>query len=113
MLELINSTEHYKLKAKYFSIHCFVHEKVKFYTTHTQLINKSECKKMKSYIDIIIDEENPFLHELIKEYMHLLEDNNLLGLIAMKPGDPYFEALCSKGKNTNDIDEVDILVDSY
>ena len=93
MLELINSNENYKAKAKNFSIHCFVHEKIKFYRKHRELIEESECKKMKMYIDRIIDEHNPLLYELIKEYMLLLDQNNLLNSIIFKPNDLYFAAL--------------------
>lgn len=113
MRELINSSEHYKSKARYFSIHCFVHEKIRFYQKYPQYIDKSECKKLKTYIDRIIDEDIPFLFELLKEYMNLLSDNNILSIISMKPDDPYFKALSDNKTIMKNIDDIDILVDSY
>ena len=113
MLDLINSKENYKTKAKNFSIHCFVHEKIKFYTNNSEMIDKNECKKMKTYIDKMINENTPFLYELVKEYMNLLNKNDLLNIITLKPDDLYFEALSDKGKDKINIDDYDILVDSY
>lgn len=113
MLELINSTENYKAKAKYFSIHCFIHEKIKFIRSHKSLIDANECKKMKGFIDRIIDEDNPYVFELVREFIRLLEENDLLGSITMKPGDLYFAAMGSKGKQQINLDDYDVLVDSY
>lgn len=113
MLELINSREDYKTKARNFSIHCFVHEKIRFYNKHPELIDKRECKKMKVYIDMIINEKDSFVYQLIKEYMCLLEKNDLLNIISLKPNDLYFIALSGKSKNQVHIDNYDILVDSY
>ena len=113
MLELINSHEGYKEKAKYFSIHCYVHEKIKFYRHHTSFIDKKECRKMKGYIDLILDEENSYLDELLKEFMRLLEENKMLDLITMKPGDRYFTALYDKSASSDWIDSEDVLIDSY
>ena len=113
MLELINSKENYKAKAKNFSIHCFVHEKIKFYNNHSELIDKNECKKMKVYIDRIANERNPILYQLIKEYMYLLQQNNLLDIITLKPDDLYFAALRDKEKLSVNEDDCDILIESY
>lgn len=113
ILELINSRETYKEKAKYFSIHCYVHEKIKFYKSHSSFVEKKECRKMKSYIDSILSEENPYLDELIKEFVTLLKENNMLDLIPMKPGDRYFVALYSKSLENKWDDSEDIVVDSY
>lgn len=113
MLELINSREDYKTKARNFSIHCFVHEKIRFYNKHPELIDKRECKKMKVYIDMIINEKDSFVYQLIKEYMCLLEKNDLLNIISFKPNDLYFITLSDKSKNQVHIDNYDILVDSY
>ncbi len=113
MLEIINSHETYKSKAKYFSIHCYVHEKIKYYKNHSNLINKEECLKMKALIDRILDENNKYLDELIWEYMHLLKQYNMLDLFSMNLGDAYFTALGSKQDMSINIDENDVLVDSY
>ena len=110
---MINSKENYKTKAKNFSIHCFVHEKIKFYTNNSEMIDKNECKKMKTYIDKMINENTPFLYEVVKEYMNLLNKNDLLNIITLKPDDLYFKALSDKGKDKINIDDYDILIDSY
>lgn len=113
MLELINSNEHYKEKAKNFSIHCFVHEKIKFYNNHSELIDKKECKKMKENIDRIIGDDDPFINQLIKEYMNLLKRNGLLGIISFQTNDLYFAALSNEDKLAGTLDDLDILIDSY
>ena len=113
MLELINSHENYKAKAKYFSIHCFVHEKIRLYNKHSELIDKNECKKMKTYIDEISEENSSLVVQLIREYMQLLRKNNLLKIITLKPDDLYFAALKHKEKTLIDIDNYDMIVDSY
>lgn len=113
MLELINSHETYKEKAKYFSIHCYVHEKTKFYKSHASFIERKECRKMKNYIDSILNEENPYLDELIKEFVTLLTENNMLDLITMKPGDRYFASLHRKSETARWDDSEDVLVESY
>lgn len=112
MLELINSRETYKEKAKYFSIHCYVHEKTKFYKSHPFLIQKKECRKMKTYIDSILNEDNPYLDELLKEFVTLLMDNNMLEFITMKPGDRYFTAMYCESENRID-DLEDVLIESF
>lgn len=112
MLELINSKEEYKAKAKYFSIHCYVHEKIKYFMKYPNLINKEECLKMKSMIDRILDENNKYLDELIWEYMNMLKKHNLLSIIRMTHGDPYFTALGGKHDSSIDIDNEDMLIES-
>lgn len=77
------------------------------------MIDKRECKKMKVYIDMIINEKDSFVYQLIKEYMCLLEKNDLLNIISFKPNDLYFITLSDKSKNQVHIDNYDILVDSY
>ena len=77
------------------------------------MIDKNECKKMKTYIDKMINENTPFLYEVVKEYMNLLNKNDLLNIITLKPDDLYFKALSDKGKDKINIDDYDILIDSY
>ncbi len=113
MLELIESKENYKAKAKNYSIHCFVHEKIKFYNNHNEMIDRDKCQKMKIYIDQIINEHSPFLDQLVKEYMCLLKKNDLLDGITFKPGDLYFTALMGNMEDKLDLDNEDILIESY
>ena len=68
---------------------------------------------MKALIDRILDENNKYLDELIWEYMHLLKQYNMLDLFSMNLGDAYFTALGSKQDMSINIDENDVLVDSY
>lgn len=45
--------------------------------------------------------------------MNLLNKNDLLNIITLKPDDLYFKALSDKGKDKINIDDYDILIDSY
>ena len=45
--------------------------------------------------------------------MNLLKSNDLLEIISFRPNDLYFDALSSEDKFSGDLDDLDILIDSY
>ena len=108
MLELINSREHYKNKAKNYSIHCYVFEKIKFILKHNLDISNSDLNEMKRLIDSVKDDD--YVKGLKGYYVKLLKQKDKLGLLRMKLGDDYFEAI---GKEVILNDDYDKLVDSY
>lgn len=68
---------------------------------------------MKENIDRIIGDDDPFINQLIKEYMNLLKRNGLLGIISFQTNDLYFAALSNEDKLAGTLDDLDILIDSY
>lgn len=112
MLELINSKEPYKEKAKNFSIHCYVYEKIRYLEMHSQMIDKKTCQKIKRYIDMLIPERDEYTDGLVAQFTHLLLKNQLLSIIRMKPDDVYFQSLSFDKYKSNNLDN-DILIDSY
>ena len=112
-IDLIDSKENYKEKARFFSIHCYVHEKVKFLKKHPELINKEECRTMKRYIDRISRLEDDYVKELVKEYVMLLKEYGYMEVITMRHGDIYFDALGSSNTKIQDYFEEDALIESY
>lgn len=116
MMDLINSRESYKAKAKHFSIHCYVHEKIRYMSKYPELLNKKDVLSMKQYMDQIIGDNDDYSNRLVVEFVSLLKKNNLLSAITLKPGDVYFKAL-SHAQNRHQEkgigDEADVLIDSY
>lgn len=110
MRKLINSQDNYKSKARNFSVHCYVCEKIIFIKKHTVDITNDMLLEMKRYIDMIINDQDAYINGLVSSYVNLLKKLNKLDILHMRPGDKYFEAL---GKE-EDIDiEYDKLIDSY
>lgn len=108
MLDLINSQERYKNKAKNYSIHCYVFEKIRFITKHDLDVSNNELLEMKRRIDVMVDDT--YVNGLEAYYVNLLKKKNKLNLLHMQPGDKYFEAIGKEVKIDNDYDK---LVDSY
>lgn len=114
MMELINSNENYKAKAKYFSIHCYAHEKIKYMMKHPESINKRGCLALKRYIDMILANWDDYSKMLVKEYVVMLRNNDLLSILSLKPGDAYYMVL-SEGAEINYIEDLDLdyLIESF
>lgn len=113
MFELINSHEHYKDKAKNFSIHCYVLEKISFLNKYNRIISNDEIRRMKRWIDSILYTNDDYLNGLLKAFVLLLKDNNKVDVINFKPGDPYWNALNQQKMLGNQEKDEDILVESY
>lgn len=113
MFELINSHEHYKNKAKNFSIHCYVWEKIKYLNKYNKEINNDEIRKMKRLIDSILHTRDDYLKGLLKEFVLLLKNNNKVNIINFKPGDPYWDALNQQKMLISQEEDEDILIESY
>ncbi|MCM1304110.1 MAG: SIR2 family protein [Lachnospiraceae bacterium] len=116
MLELINSHEHYKDKARNFSIHCYILEKIAFLNKYNRKISNDEIRRMKRWIDSILHTKDDYIKGLLKAFVLLLKDNNKVDMINFKPGDPYWNALNQQkmlGNDENDENDEDILVESY
>jgi len=110
MLELINSTELNKEKARNFSVHCYIHEKIVFLRKYSELVGKDECRLMKRYLDMVIDKEESHIKNLVGEFMSFLRDYDMLDSITMNPNDMFFDALSSK--YDADADDMDVLINS-
>lgn len=111
MLDLINSKEHYKEKAKNFSIHCYAYEKICYLEKHPKLIDKKTCVNIKKYIDMIILDDDKYIIRLVAKFTKLLSENGFLSMIRMTPDDIYFQSLSVDGSKYNI--ETDLVVDSF
>lgn len=109
MLELIKSSEYYKEKAKGYSIHCYVFEKIYYIRTHKKEVSNKELLQIKSYIDMIKGDKDVYIESLVIQYMDLLKKMNKINIMNMKPGDIYFQALNKKAAL---YDVEDVLVES-
>lgn len=112
MLDLINSTEYHKRKAKNYSIHCYVSEWIQFINNQDMPITNDEVRHMKRYIDSALDIEDKYIASLIADFMKMLYDRDKLDVISFKPNDRYMSALGKSHILWPSSDE-DILVDSY
>lgn len=110
MLELIRSSEYNKEKAKNYSIHCYVLEKIQYIKRHKKSISNKELLQIKQYIDMIKNDKDVYIDSMVIRYMNLLKDLDKLNIISMKPNDIYFQALRKKDKHDY---EQDVLVESY
>lgn len=112
MLNLINSQEPYKEKAKNFSVHCYAYEKIRYLEKHSELIDKRTCERLKLYIDMLIPESDEYTYGLVTRFTKMLSQNDLLSLLRMKPDDMYFQSLSDHHIHLQDLEE-DIVVESY
>ena len=110
MLELINSSEYYKEKAKNYSIHCYVLEKIQYIKKHKKQVSNRELLQIKQYIDTIKNDKDVYVDSMVVRYINLLKELNKLDIVSMRPDDIYFKAL-SKKDNANEVQ--DVLVESY
>lgn len=110
MLELINSSEYYKEKAKNYSIHCYVLEKIQYIKRHKKQVSNKELLQIKQYIDMIKNDKDVYLDSMVVRYMNLLKKLDKLDIVSMRPDDIYFKSL-GKKDNTNDVQ--DVLIESY
>lgn len=110
MLELINSSEYYKEKAKNYSIHCYVLEKIQYIKKHKKQVSNRELLQIKQYIDTIKNDKDVYVDSMVVRYINLLKKLNKLDIVSMRPDDIYFKAL-SKKDNANEVQ--DVLVESY
>lgn len=110
MLELINSSEYYKEKAKNYSIHCYVLEKIQYIKKHKKQASNRELLQIKQYIDTIKNDKDVYVDSMVVRYINLLKKLNKLDIVSMRSDDIYFKAL-SKKDNANEVQ--DVLVESY
>ena len=113
MFELINSYEYYKNKAKNFSVHCYVSEKIKYLRKHNKKISNDDVRKMKRLIDSILDIRDDYINGLLQGFLSLLKNQNKLDVIRFRPGDKYWNALKNQKGLITDESEEDILIESY
>lgn len=111
MLDLIHSKEYHKDKAKCYSIHCYVLEKIKYIEKHDLQVTKKDIRQMKKYIDRILDIRDDYINNLLRAFMRLLNEYNQLDAISFKPGDKFWNALYENDYCEQEME--DILVDSY
>ena len=110
MKELINSKENYKNKARNFSIHCYVFEKLRFIRKKDFPITNDELIEIKYLIDRIINEKDINIDGLISNYIQLLKQKDKIGLLHMQPGDRYYQIL---NKKNDIVEDYDKLIESY
>lgn len=117
MFELINSHEYHKDKAKSYSIHCYVLEKIRYLEKHGGKLSNDDIRKMERLIDPILDIQDVYIDGLLKEFIKMLIKRNRLGAITFKPGDKYWIAWSDlnhpekKPAGTEEME--DVLVESY
>ena len=111
MLQLINSKEGYKEKAKNYSIHCYAHEKIKFMTRNPEMVNPKICQDLKKYIDKMNGERSDYYRGVVKEFVDMLKKYHLENILSMKLGDVYFEAW-AQNVNSSVADDEDVLTES-
>ncbi len=113
MFELIHSHEHYKNKARNFSIHCYVLEKIRYLKRYKKVISNGEIRQMKMLIDSTLSSRDNYIQGLLNEFVLLLKMNNKVDAISFKPKDPYWNALNGQKMLGIQEEQDDILVDSY
>lgn len=113
MLDLIHSKEYHKDKAKCYSIHCYVLEKIKYIEKHNLPVTNNDIRQMKRYIDRILDIRDEYINNLLHAFMAMLERHDKLDVITFKPGDKYWNALYENAEFVPDREEEDVLVESY
>ena len=89
MKKLIYSDEFSNKKAKSFSIHCYVHEKIHNIQKFDDEITNTTVKELKKLIDEIIEEQYIGIGELVSEFMVMLKEKNKLSVITFKQSDKY------------------------
>ncbi len=112
MLDLINSTEYHKSKAKNYSIHCYVSEWIRYLNNQKLPVSNSDVREMKRYIDKTLCIEDKYVNGLIVDFMKMLSEKNKLNVLRFKPGDKYMSSLV-KSNCIRSISDEDVLVDSY
>ncbi len=113
MLDLINSKEYHKDKAKCYSIHCYVLEKIKYIESHNLPIKNNDIRQMKRYIDRILDIRDDYINTLLYAFMRMLKEHDQLDAISFKPRDKYWIALYKNNDFIQEGEEEDLLIDSY
>ena len=113
MLELINSKEYHKDKAKCYSIHCYVLEKIKYIEKHKLPVSNNDIRQMKRYTDRILDIRDDYISNLLHAFMKMLKKHDQLDVITFKPGDKYWTALYESSEFVPEREEEDVLVESY
>lgn len=93
MKDLINSREFYKQKAKPYSIHCYINEKIIYIDKFGMEITNKEILSLKAYLDQIIDTKNVKIQSVINKFCNLLKKYNKVGVIPMDLNSPYFKAM--------------------
>lgn len=115
MLELINSKNKNKAKAREFSIHCYMVEKIKFMSQHKINVTKKDICDMKKYIDMVIEKDDDRIREMLIYFMKFVKENDKLEYIEMNINDRYFWALNQAEKSifTFNTEMEDVLIESY
>ncbi len=112
MFKLINSHEGYKSKAKKFSIHCYVIEKIRYIKKFSKVINNADIRRIKRQIDSILDIRDEYIDKLLVEFVDFLKFYDKLDVINFQPGDRYWNVL-NKQKILAVDESEDILIESY
>ena len=112
MKALIYSDDNNKNKARKFSVHCYIYEKIEFIKKHNLNPDDDELLDMKRIIDLIIDESDISVDDIIKRYVDLLKMLDRMSILSMRLNDRYFKAYHNSSQN-NMIMDSDRLIDSF
>lgn len=111
MKRLIYSKEYNMMKAKPFSIHCYVYEKIKYIRKRNRNISNDEIREIKSLIDEIINERNIGINNLIVQFLEMLKEKDKMSVVSFTLGDKYSELYSNiLDENTETFDK---LIESY
>ncbi|MCI8297015.1 MAG: SIR2 family protein [Lachnospiraceae bacterium] len=113
MLDLINSQEYHKDKAKCYSIHCYIFEEIKYIEKHNISVTNNDIRQMKRFIDRIRDIRDDYIDNLLYAFMKMLKEHDKLEAITFKLDDQYWKALNKNKVFRPEREDEDVLVDSY
>lgn len=113
IVELVESKEYYKKKAKPFSVHCLVEEKVKFIKKFDYNVSDEELKYL---IRIVLEVENQnehYMKHAVKVLYKLLKQLDKLSLLILDLNSTFLQCHSEElEENTGITDEYDSIVNS-
>ena len=109
LLSLINSKDYNKVKAREFSIHCYINESISFYEKYGIKVTRNMAISMQKLIKQL-HETDPYYKPLSKRFVSFLNRNNAIQFITFKPGDALFSEIVGTD-NTASLTE-DIIIES-
>ena len=113
MVGLIESDAYYKRKARDFSVHCYINERINFMKKFQIRPQKRDVLEMKKYLDLVVNDEDEHVNSVIVKFMHFIKREGVLNYMPrMNPQDKYFMALTSQHNKDKD-DGKDIILEAY
>ena len=107
ILNLIESKEYYKKKAKDYSIHCYISETINYMNYFHIKPTRDETKRMKRYIDRM-NPDDPLFKSLVYRLTKFLKNTGAIDYISMSQSDEMLRDLFVDVDN-----DYDYVIDSY